>query len=383
MYFQIAHIFFHFSQLKEVTVKNIFTNFTKHLEASALHWNVVTSLALDFVKELNHSLGNSSRGPIGLTSYNNDWIYLNSIRSFYEVLLDDQFKVQNIGSFMILTSNMINFYDCPYYEQLKTSLHELFKIEEKKLSLPDIGFMYSIENHNILQTYINTNPDQWKHSSKYWFPPMYPNINESFKDCFLHGSKDQQFEESIDGDFLSGKDIQLSPCLDIKQSTTCQDYCKWHSDVIQNWKKSNFLALMKTILPPRKLVPEPLQAGEIDLLTKLFEGSKSLKNKSQLAINFASPIIFCYDRSDGLTGDEVGPSSKFCNDFFPTPTDTGLCLTKNLDLKAILHPNSIYNSMFEPSLRPEPKAFKGNTLWTEMTLVLFPDVDNNFRQSIE
>ena len=259
---------------------------------------MMSNLAFDFVQELNNSLGNSSRGRFTLGRYSNDWSPLNSIRSFYEVLLDGPSKVQNIGSFMVLTSNMINFYDCPYNEQLRTSLHELFKIQEQKMSLADIGFMYNVENHNVLQYYIESNHDQWKHSSKYWFPPMYPNINESFKDCFLHGSKNQQYEESIDGEFLFGKDIQPSPCLEKEQKNPCKDYCKWHADVIQRWEKSDLLNLMRNTIPSRKLVPEPLKAGEITLLTKLFKGSNDFKNNSQSITNFASPIIFCYDRSD-------------------------------------------------------------------------------------
>ena len=382
--FQIAQIFFHFSQLQEKTVKNVFMNLTKKLETvNEMNWNVMSNIAFDFVKELNYSLGNGSRGLFTLSSISGDWIYLKSIQSFYEVLLDGQSKIQNAGKFMVLLSNLINFSDCPYNEELRRTLHELFTVTDLQLSLPDIGFMYNIKNHDILQTFIETNPNHWKHDSKYWFPLVSPHINDTFKDCFLHASKNQQYEDSIDSEFLFGKVIQQSPCLEAKQDK-CKDYCKWHADVIQNGKKSDFLSLMKLTLPPRKIIQEATELGEITFLTRLFKDSKSIKNNSQpVKTSFASPMIFCYDRSIGFTGDEVGLTSKFCDDFFPTPTDSGICLTKNLDLKSVLRPNSQYESIFKPNLRKEPKNFKGNTLWSKMTLVLFPDVDNDFRQSIE
>ena len=50
-------------------------------------------------------------------------------------------------------------------------------------------------------------------------------------------------------------------------------------------------------------------------------------------------LVFCHEIETGFIGDKLkgmqwfGIPAKFCNDFFPTPTDLGLCMTRNLDIK--------------------------------------------------
>lgn len=75
--------------------------------------------------------------------------------------------------------------------------------------------------------------------------------------------------------------------------------------------------------------------------------------------------IFCH-RSDLGFFEE---SATFCEEFFQTPTDSGLCLTKNLDLKGIIHPNEELDSVFETELQSNQKIEKG-TQQGRITLVL-------------
>ena len=131
------------------------------------------------------------------------------------------------------------------------------------------------------------------------------------------------------------------------------------------------------------MIPEPIHQNEKVLLQKLFR-SPALKKGSQKIASPMSPIVFCYDRSEGFVGNDVeGISGKLCNDFFPTPTDEGICLTKNFAMKEVVLQNEAYEYLFESSQRQSKTKLKGNTLWSEMKLLIFADADNDFRQSIE
>ena len=45
-----------------------------------------------------------------------------------------------------------------------------------------------------------------------------------------------------------------------------------------------------------------------------------------------SMTIFCHGITTGYAGDDFVDSVRFCNDFFPAPTDKGICMTKNLNI---------------------------------------------------
>ena len=80
-----------------------------------------------------------------------------------------------------------------------------------------------------------------------------------------------------------------------------------------------------------------------DLAEKLFKNSKI-----QDINHFIAPmsmLVFCHEIEKGFIGDKLkgmqwfGIPAKFCNDFFPTPTDLGLCMTRNLDIKVCKYQN--------------------------------------------
>lgn len=83
--------------------------------------------------------------------------------------------------------------------------------------------------------------------------------------------------------------------------------------------------------------------------------------------------IYCHRNDQGYSGDDVGKSAKFCNDFFITPSDTGMCLTKNLDIKKILKDYKKYDVMFESDLQSTQKIEKGTTLGRLTLLFLMPN----------
>ena len=82
--------------------------------------------------------------------------------------------------------------------------------------------------------------------------------------------------------------------------------------------------------------------------------------------------IFCHRNDLGFIGDDIGISERVCNDFFPTPSDSGICLTKNLDIKTILKVKDEYDALFESNLQHSPEKIVNGTTWGEISLVLSP-----------
>ena len=101
-------------------------------------------------------------------------------------------------------------------------------------------------------------------------------------------------------------------------------------------------------------------------------GSDKVKSLNSNIAPIAS-VIFCYNNRIGFTGDNLGISGTFCNDFFQTPSDSGMCLTKNLDLKEILHIKDEYDSLFEPKPQQPAKKIDNGTTWGGISLILVPE----------
>ena len=82
-----------------------------------------------------------------------------------------------------------------------------------------------------------------------------------------------------------------------------------------------------------------------------------------------------------FTGDDIGLAANVCNAFFPTPTDVGLCLTKDLDIKTIVQSNDLLDYILEPELQSRSAGLKieGGTYWTESTLILYTEAGNSLR----
>ena len=71
------------------------------------------------------------------------------------------------------------------------------------------------------------------------------------------------------------------------------------------------------------------------------------------------------------TGDSLpGFSTKFCKDFFPAPTHTGICITKNLDTKEIIHLEEEYDSFFEVEKQSSKMRVGKDNYWAQTTVVI-------------
>ena len=109
---------------------------------------------------------------------------------------------------------------------------------------------------------------------------------------------------------------------------------------------------------------------------------KNTKDHPSLKISPTTLPIFCQRYDEGYTGDDVGLSEKVCNDFHITPTDVGMCLTKNLDIKNILRQFNDYEDLFEPKEQSTQRMSKGTT-WGQVSIVFWlPDEDqkNSFKR---
>ena len=97
-----------------------------------------------------------------------------------------------------------------------------------------------------------------------------------------------------------------------------------------------------------------------------------------------SMIIFCKSRRDqefiGL--DVEGMTSKYCDEYFPTPTNVGMCMTKNTDMKQLAHFNSDYSDFLETERRSGNDTIEGGNRNAESTTVLMTDIfEDNLREA--
>ena len=359
------------------------------LSSSTLDWKGVLSLVEDTLSNINqsfdhpinyeeHCLNEGDEGCngkfLGYEPDNIAWVYLDVLHKLFKFLLEDDWQIENMGTFITRTLNLIGNFDCTNKNDLKLTFHDIFTLPEKGLSLPDISYLYNIVDNQVLDFMMNSNGDVYK--NKDWNPPEFLNVNESFKNCFssiINSSK--KGEAIFDGEYrFRGDDIDL-PCRDYVRYPICQQYCRWHEKIMVHWNKKEFLSIMKQASPSRTMIPAKVTRYEQKIFSDVFK-SKMKDNTKHVASPMA-PIVFCYDRSEGFNGINVGMSGKICNKFFHTPTDIGMCLTKNLKIRDILHSNPhyaiAYDELFESELQSDGGKFKSDTLGSEMIFAVNVD----------
>ena len=108
-------------------------------------------------------------------------------------------------------------------------------------------------------------------------------------------------------------------------------------------------------------------------------GQENIKN---LTLEFAPAAlpIFCQRFDQGFTGDDIGLSEKVCDDFHLSPTDNGMCLTKNMDINKIVKDTEHYQTLFEPDLQTNQKILSGTT-WGQISIVFWLPDDYLYEES--
>ena len=164
-----------------------------------------------------------------------------------------------------------------------------------------------------------------------------------------------------------------SPCQETNVAAECKKYCVWHQDIEQKLAKNNFMQIMKYGMPQRKLVLD-YNDWEFEMAKALF-GEENVHNiPNRIA---PSPfIVFCYRRNQGYSGNDIGMHAPVCNDFFPTPSDIGMTMTKNLN--DIIKVDKIHEDLFDYDSKDRLLNLKiDGKIWSETTLVLDTN-DNTF-----
>ena len=326
------------------------------------------------------SRNNQTQPPLNVEK-KNDWKFLYFFYSLFntQIIVDDlkpftfpetDWLTKTVGSFFIKNLNVF-VRKCPSFEGIN-QLRQLFTFQNQDLSMPMIAFLYSandFKTHSFLTSddFFDVENDLGVEKS---LKICISNVTSS--DVFSYEAKNFRTEK-----IKYPKYIQPSPCMNVSKYPQCSQYCNWHSKYFKEWSKDEFITLMKYASPQRKSSLTGTQS-EIEMAKRLFGNNHTMANLNHTIVPF-SLILFCYQRSKGFIGDDLGMYAKACNNFFPTPTDQGICLTRNLDINEVIHSDKNYESLFESNLQSSNEYLKEGTYGSKNILVAFTGASFNMR----
>ena len=337
--------------------------------------------------------------------FKGEWYYVAKLVKIYtNVILNIQSKhnqfdwnTRNIGTFYINT--LITYYrsvvkaahksPCDIVDKnLIDQLHELFTLPGHNVSLPSIAHLYSIGDYRELSTNSSILVKGKKDTNakeEIVSPPSLVEIKASFISCFsdVTSNNSEKVVDWFHDDKYERYDHQnykhALPCMNLEKYLNCIEYCTWHRNLFSEWKKEEFLTVMRYSSPQRKILLDPIKQYEQKIADKLFN-----KYKMKDLVHKVAPVsmaIFCHTKIDGFSGDAIGKHLKVCDDFFPTPSDVGMCLTKNMNLNNVMHIEKSYAPFFEANQYKPIQKIKGGTKWSESTIVIFTDGANYLSKS--
>ena len=175
---------------------------------------------------------------------------------------------------------------------------------------------------------------------------------------------------------LENKPTLLSPCVNNTEEHSCHSYCKWHKHFFE-WNQINkkeFFTLMKLSQPQRKLKTSEFSDAEMSLSKKIFGvgNNQSIQNEKELQLASMPLVIFCKDDvNQEWLGDDIKLfTSRFCSNFYPTPTDQGLCMTKNLKINDLMSVSEAFSEIFEVDKQKVPHLIQGNRINAKATYII-------------
>ena len=248
-----------------------------------------------------------------------------------------------------------------FKQQDMDDIYNIFSLPDNELNLMTISHLYTMNDFGQFGR-----SDLFSALDKIGIPNKLSlgGVPKEFETCFkemynkTYGDRkeivDNVFEQ-IQGEYLSP--ATPSPCLNSSIEHNCQSYCQWHKTFFDSngKKKAEFLALMKLSQPQRKLAMTPFTEAELSLTEQVFGKTKdqSINDgiKSQM-ISSMPLLIFCKNKLDQeWLGDDIGMIANFCTDFYPTPTDQGICMTKNLNFYNFMELSKEFQQTFEVNVR--------------------------------
>ena len=300
-----------------------------------------------------------------LSPMSKDWLHLqkaDTLLNFVpKALLEMPMRVTR--SIMQQIPNRINvFLQQPEWKLDRLDeFHEFFMLPNDQLNIMAISHLYTMTDFGQLGRM-----NLFSFQNKYYlggvptdFQNCFKNITNSYYEKEDNGEKETIFMEQ-------------TPCSNLNSQDDCHTYCKWHKEfIIENDKltRSELMYIMKHSLPQRKLEMTPLKEVGYSLAKKIFGSVEETIPSTELA---SMPlIIFCKNKQgEKWHGDDIGIDVKFCHDFYSTPTDNGLCLTKNLNFKSLVHLSGDFHETNEFNDQDVPMKIQGDRLKSQATFVI-------------
>ena len=364
---------YHYGREQNHTMKEIYESLLDYIkkDSKKAEWNI-SDIALRFSQE---KLTKHYKTMANATLGDDEWKYFNKLEKFYTNLMKSPEKynwsTKKLGSFLIkLLIWQFSVYKNPcanIFENRSVyldTLHKIFSIPGQNVSLPDIGYLYSLIDYNAI-----------KKRYAYTIDFSKLNIKPSLKKCFDDIEQKYPKSKNVQSDFepwpmtVSEKYSNIFPCLERDKYPLCSDYCEWHDEFFKQLKKDEFMTIMRYSLPQRKINLNPILPTEPKMAEQVFGAGKIL-NELENLITKTSLVAFCYQKQEGFVGENIGISENVCSDFFPAPTDAGICFSKNIDIKKVMITSKSYEKIFETESQNPHINIKGGTLWTETTLVI-------------
>ena len=112
------------------------------------------------------------------------------------------------------------------------------------------------------------------------------------------------------------------------------------------------------------------QSAEEKHLAERLVGKKNVKDLKYLAAPLPL-ILFCLNGNENFVGDDLGMFAKACSDFFPMPTDKGICFTKNTDIKEVMNTDSTYDEFLSSYLQKSDEYIIGGTSKSKQSFAFF------------
>lgn len=358
---------------------------------------IVADLKANFTEEGSMNLKGLALDfePIGkedfLKYFNGSWKH-----TFLLVRLNDgvvNMKSKRIGTFFMKTFQFfVTVRGAELANQLllpwNKKLDETFVLPKQKVSL-----------QNIVQLYATLNPDLLSSEHKGYVPTYFDDHFEiklledslpEFVSCFntvLNESEDLTETGFYDETNLKAinqskaRSLKL-PCEEDQFVRECENYCNWHSNFFKSSSKEEFLTIMKYSLPQPRILFDSHIEQEQALAKRMF-GVSNVGNLSHRIAPNAMPI-FCFSKLDGYRGDEIGLSTKVCNEFKHMPSDIGISISNNkVNPRKILQIGKPYEAVFETDdKKNDVTNIEGGNYWSQKTYVFNTGFDNVFENII-
>ena len=231
------------------------------VEASTSTWILepIIIKVIEDVKKIIDQILESNENPNGIplnATEIDDW---KNIATFEELrkLTKTNFhpevwnwSTEAVGSFFI--KNLKRFFkkckDTIEPNKVMELVNDVFTLPEQNLSLPDIALIYTANDFRVINK--NNHFDGSKQ------------LNKSLRDCLqdfhthtIDSKKTQNLEIGsikyvID---YSNKDMEPSPCLNLKKFPKCSYYCTLHEHFFEKTPLREFTTLMRYAMPQRKI----------------------------------------------------------------------------------------------------------------------------------